>query len=279
MIDTSTSNMIIFYFPVFSGGKFLMNCLSLSKYCVPQSIKIAEHSLLEPEDYNFKLQEILKTLPPVTDLKHWVQQWEFNPYDFYGPLAEVTTQGIFQNWKNKKSNNVDQLLTKLINNDIDFFAYTRTFNTLKSMVEVFPNAKIIILANFEKFQKLAFDLKQSNPWPGYSNLCGNECQEKYNMLKGNNWPSWRKFQKFNYNIDEVAKNIDVNQNVVDEIKQFYPWYQIKNPMFNVDVDGTYFNKDKFFEQMKELYSWLGYDDFNEILMSKYYTAYIDIHKN
>ena len=71
---------------------------------------------------------------------------------------------------------------------------------------------------------------------------------------------------------------NAREEIITEIKQFYPWHIISNPIFNVDVDETYFNKDKFFMQIQKLYDWLGYDDFNETLLLQYYTAYIDLHK-
>ena len=112
-----------------------------------------------------------------------------------------------------------------------------------------------------------------------SSMCGNECREKYNFLKGNDWPDWEIFEKHHYNIDKTAKYVTISDDIINEIKLFYPWHKISAPIFNIDVDNTYFDKDKFLTQMKELYSWLGYDDFNETLLSTYYTAYIELHTN
>ena len=108
--------------------------------------------------------------------------------------------------------------------------------------------------------------------------CGNECSEKYNLLKGENWPDWETFEKNDYNIDKVAKYVKLSDNIIEEIKQYYHWHDISSPIFNIDVDTTYFDKDKFFTQIQDLYDWLGYEDFNETLLSQYYTAYIDLHK-
>ena len=81
-----------------------------------------------------------------------------------------------------------------------------------------------------------------------------------------------------YNIDKVAKCVKLSDTIVEEIKQFYQWHTISNPTFDIDVDATYFDKDKFLTQIQDLYDWLGYDDFNETLLSQYYAAYIDLHK-
>jgi hypothetical protein len=143
---------------------------------------------------------------------------------------------------------------------------------------VWPNAKVIMLMNFEKFLLLSA-LKKST-WDNINSIsehCGNFCKEKYDLLRGNKWPKWEIFQENNYNIVKLASKIFIDDDVIKEIQLFYPYCSMPTDIFNIDVDGTYFDKEKFFEQMKDLYRWMGYDDFNSTLLEKYWTPYINLH--
>jgi hypothetical protein len=167
---------------------------------------------------------------------------------------------------------------------MNFFAEARVSTdnskTLERYLDIWPNSKIVQLINFEKFRRIAKTLKTLNfnsSLPAFHGL-GNECKEKYDLIKGTEWPDWETFEKYNYNIDKVSKYVTITDDAKNDIKQYYSWHKCDAQIFNIDVDGTYFNKEKFFLQMKELYNWLGYDDFNEELLSIYYTAYMKLHK-
>ena len=294
-INFNSDNLIIMWYPRFAGGKFIMNCLSLSQHCVPMDIETCNHLLNFPDDYNYRLSKVIGTLPPKNDMHLWFN-YEFNNAKFYDDPEPSTVNHDWNNHSSHESENllfarfkkgiihnggIDNRISNLIDKNIDFFAETRGNNIehITRYISLWPNAKIIKLINFEKFQLLAADKKQTgNIQHSTSHYCGNECREKYDSFKGKSWPDWEIFVKNDYNIDKVAKYVKINNEIITEIKQFYPWHIISNPIFNVDVDETYFNKDKFFMQIQKLYDWLGYDDFNETLLLQYYTAYIDLHK-
>lgn len=277
-IDFSTDQMIIVNFPAFSGGKFIMNCLSLSKHAVPQNRKIAAHLVNHPTDYNYRLNAVLSTLPPVHDMKSWREKWEFGDTEFF--------QGSFatslDRWKlNKNSNNdVDRLLVDIINNKMYFFVTCHGgAASMKSKIDVWPNAKIISLINSEKFWKIAINLKQpSTLIPSIGDYAGNECKSKYSILKGSSWPDWELFELYHYDIDAAEKYVTINEDIKKEIKEFYKWHEIPNQKFCFDVDRSFFVESNFLQQMQELYNWLGFDDYNSELLSQYYRQYISLHK-
>ena len=281
-INFNADNLIIVWYPQYAGGKFIMNCLSLSRHCTPIEIESCKHLLNYPTDYNYRLAKILSTLPSKDNMTEWLS-YEFHTGKFYG--ADNSSGPELLAFKRMYSGKLRdtgpyQSITQLIDKNINFFAETRGDGKILSQyLSLWPNAKIIKLINVEKFQTLAVYNKQKNnikrPMSYY---CGNECKEKYDSFKGNDWPDWEIFEKNDYNIDKVAKHVTISDKIVAEIKQFYSWHTISNPIFNIDVDETYFDKEKFFIQIRKLYDWLGYDDFNETLLSRYYTAYIDLHK-
>lgn len=48
--------------------------------------------------------------------------------------------------------------------------------------------------------------------------------------------------------------------------------------FNFDVDNTFYNQRAFLKQVRQLYNWLGFDDFKARCINEYYRKYIGIHK-
>jgi hypothetical protein len=274
-VDFQTNNLIIFYFPSFSGGKFIMNCLSLSRHAVPLSTKISDYLINNSDDYKFRLQAVLGTLPAQHQMSDWLK-WEFGDTDFYGGFV----QDLITQWNNGQSTPIDSKLQNLIEKKLCFFM-TRHGGAAEStlqVLQVWPNARIIMLTNYTKFWEIAINLKRKNQSNiDLVNLAGNDCQSKYELLAGPSWPSWNMFEKHNYDIDKVAKDVKIEDNIKTEIKQYYEWYKIKNSLFCIDVDNTYFFKEKFLTKIKELYEWLQYDDYNQDLIEEYYSKYISLH--
>lgn len=286
MINFDASNLIIMWYPQYAGGKFIMNCLSLSRYAVPMNTEICNYLLNHPDDYNYRLNAFLKTIPPKHDMRRWLS-YEFNNASFYNDTTKTHSSefDLFKRMHNGsiRSTGIDLLISQLIDKNVDFFAETRGNNIqhLTQYLELWPNAKIIMLTNFANFQQIS-QSKKRNDGKSFStaHYCGNECKEKYESLKGEDWPTWEMFEKCNYNIDKVVNYVTIKNQVRDEIKTFYPWHCLSSTnIFNLNVDNTFFDEDRFVKQIKLLYNWLGYDDFNETLLLKYYRPYIDIHKD
>ena len=275
-IDFSTDRMIIVHFPSYSGGKFIINCLALSKHAVPQHTEVATHLLNKPTDYDYRLNAVLSTLPSSDDMKEWLS-WEFGDSHLWGAVDEC-----LHNWKHCKPNNkVDKLLSNLVNNKICVFITSHWEGDIKDIVDVWGNAQIICLTNSKKFWEIAVNLKHTNTTDRnllqHSDSAGNECKDTYLLLKGPNWPNWELFEECHYNIDKVSKKIKIKKSVKEEIQNFYPWHTIKNNIFNLDVDTNFFDKQRFLTTMHNLYEWLGFDDYNLTLIEQYYQKYMAIH--
>lgn len=53
-------NFIICSFLRFAGGKFIGNCLALSNHFCPRDAKCAEYLISCPDDYNFRLTDLIE---------------------------------------------------------------------------------------------------------------------------------------------------------------------------------------------------------------------------
>jgi hypothetical protein len=276
-IDFFTDKIIIVNFPAFSGGKFIMNCLSLSKHSTPLHSKITNYLIDRPDDYDYRLNAVLSTLPPPDNMKNWREKWEFGDTEFYnGQVKDHLTR-----WKNSSISNdtVDTMLSTLISKQICFFMTAHGGpQTIEQIVSVWPNARIITLINSEKFWNIAINLKTTNTNASkLADYAGNECQSKYQILKGSNWPDWNIFEKCHYNVDKVSTFVRIKHSIKKEIKQFYPWHKIKNDTFCIDVDNSFFDKESFLKTICNLYTWIKFDDFNPTLVEQYYQQYISLH--
>ena len=275
MINFETDKIVIIYYKPYAGGKFLSNCLALSKSALPQNAIISlldlnfykqdEHITsiilkqiekeLEPwtgdswpslndlyfkpnsfadevlnhprvkfliwaygkclqtnQTYNdFKLESILKSLPPSKkEFSQWLD-YDFGCTNFFGVEEQ------------SRNNSYHDFFDYFLNSNKLFFKMSHDINYLKNLLKVWPNAKIIQLYNFSKFCNIAkpkADYKISN------------------------------FEDFKILPNSITFNVDLN----------------------------YFNKKRFLTSIEELYSNLGLDDFSVDRVEKFSSNYFDLHK-
>lgn len=270
----STSHMTILRFPAFSGGNFICNCLGLSRHAVLKHALHAKHVLTHPDDYEYRLRAVMSTLPDhklgASELIKWTTHYEWSDHHLYSGV-DLT------NWNQwARASSSDELVTKMSNSSLDFYMLLHTLQITKNVLQVWPNARIIQLVNVEKFWGLATQLKDPrNRFRGnICNAAGHECREKYESLAGDDWPSWKDFEYNGYNIDKFQ---NCRPEIIQEIKQFYHWYQVTNPVYLFDIDSNIFDETKFMSAIKILYEQLGYDDFDLAPILPFYQAYMRLH--
>lgn len=265
-VDYKSPNPIIISFPSYAGGKFISNCLSLSKHTCPQDPEAAEYLLKNSDDYDYRLQKVMSTLPPKVKMQNW-RSYEFGDSQLYGL--------DFENWFNYGLSNIsaiNPITQQLSTSSLKFFITDhsgppRTNNLLK----VWPNATVIRLINYRHFQDICVKLKTQYLT---EDLNGNYCIEKYNMLKGDDWPDWNQFDMVGCDIRKIA---GVSPEIIEEIQNFYPWHSITKSVVLFDIDSCIFNSTHFLNAMEKLYIELNFDDFNPDRILKFYQAYIELH--
>lgn len=259
MVNFNSTNPVIIQFTPFAGGKFISNCLSLSKYAVPQHTRAAEYLIDTPDDYLFRYETAINSLAPKHDMTNWIALYEYGDMNLYGPAQESWRTG------NPTVNYINSITDQLSNSNLKFFICShRGPGEVLNLLKVWPNATVIVLKNYRKFFDIAAKLKTSNLQP-IETRAGNYCKEKYNMLKGHDWPTWEQFENDNYVTDFA------------EMQQFYLWHLVKNKKMVVDVDSIIFDEELFVDNMQQLYTQLGFDDFNSDAITAFWKRYMSLH--
>lgn len=260
---------VILFFPRFAGGKFLSNCLALSKHCVPQDHDSAEYLTARPDDYQYRLDRVLKTLPPDRiSMINWIPQFEFGDHNLYGD--------VFQDWEDGVVNkNVNMITKKIIDSGLKTFLTTHGSESgVRQLYQTWPNSPIIKLINHRKFSGISWSLK-SDCSHSLDSYAGNYCESKYNQLAGPSWPLWREFEMRGF---DPRLCDDCTSDTQREMLQFYNWQDIDGLFSVFDVDNSYFDRDNFLNAMESLYRWLEFDDFNPELVGTFWQAYMRLHQ-
>lgn len=259
-------NFIILSFVRYAGGKFISNCLSLSRYCCPQDPESSMYLIDHPDDYEYRLNSVLRTLPTdKADMINWIPKYEFGDKQLYGPAVLEWQKGI--------KTVPNELTTKLLEKNFRLFLTAHGGDgNVRNLVNVWPESTIIKLINHTKFSEIAMVLKSIDN-KSLNEMAGNYCKQKYQELAGIDWPSWEEFEKAGFDI----RNLKGYDSVREEITSFYNWKDIDNTTLLFNVDDSIFSETKFLSEMQKLYIGLGLDDFNANLILKFWQSYMALH--
>jgi hypothetical protein len=266
-INFRSENPIIFQFPRYAGGKFISNCLALSRHCVPQDKKLTDYLIKNPTDYNYRLDAVLKTLPPDNDVLNWINKYELGDGQLFGKAHISWRHGMRDN------SNINSTTKKLSNTDLKFFIVCHSGpEEVQNLLQVWPNARIILLINHEKFSGLSCLLKSNNVI--IEQFAGNYCRSKYQLLMGSGWPDWSEFESTGFNVDRLT---GYSEQILSDMGKFYKWNLIETLPILIDIDSCIFNRDRFLNVIQDLYLKLGFGDFNQLMIDKFWQSYIKLH--
>lgn len=162
LINFDTDHVIHLYFPAFAGGKFLTNTLSLSRHSIIADLRFAEQDLayqtFDNNFYQFKLNSILTFLPSVEDRHNW-RSYEFREWQLNGIDSKDYATKTVEQIKNHKFN---PIIKKIIDSKRTFFFLSHYYDETVGFKQVWPNAKIITMVNWNKFIALAGSFKRSS---------------------------------------------------------------------------------------------------------------------
>lgn len=210
-----TQDIGIFYLP-FSGGKFISNCLALSRHVVVGRPDLAYQDLCfencSAEYYQLKLHNVMQSLP--TDF-HTTGQW----YEFWDlDIPPTYTNGFGHVIKLAREKR------KTITHNIHWP------QDLQTRKQQFPNLKVIKLENFKKFNSLCYLLKSKN------------------------------------------KDLERHQQGFDSWVADSPKSDI-----SIDIDNSMTSAEFFLNEIKKLYDFFGFDDYQEQLLLEFYQKYQNLH--
>jgi len=268
LIDFGSTGATLLQFPAFAGGKFISNCLSLSRDCVPQDKEIARRLMLDQDDYNYRLQVVMDTLPcSVDDMSQWRAKYELGDASIYGLKSLLA-------WSNGQPDpsRDPEFMADLTTSRLKFFitAHDGAAQVL-NILKVWPNASVIKFTNFYNFQSRAILLKNNTQ----TDPNGNYSQEKYQLLAGDDWPSWQDFMQAGFDSRCFP---DLPQHIRSEIDEFYPWSQVNNPVYRFDMDSNIWQWENFCPALESLYQQLGLSDFRADLVRPFWQQYRDLHQ-
>ena len=272
-LDYNTDNLVIITYTPYTGGNLLIsNTLALSKHAMPRHSGAARYLIDHPEDYQYRLDFIVSTLPRKQEVGQWTV---VEPKD-------CALWGDYWQYKNP-CQNIDPIIEKIASAKKDFFIVTHAndLSTAQPLFDVFPNCKILVLYNSEKFYNLAVRLKHSGEDFGWNmrTHAGNLCRQSYDMLKGPTWPPWPLVEQCGYNIDIVKTKFKLSKKIQTEMKQFYDWHRLAHKtVYKFNIDDSVFDEQSFLHGMQDLYSQMGYTDFKPDLVTTYYRQYMELHK-
>jgi hypothetical protein len=158
-MDFLSPNVILVYAPPFAGGKFIMNCLAMSRHCIISDSRFAEQDLNftnhDATFYKFKLDSVLQSLPPADKINQW-RLYEFQEWVFAGIKNDDYAHRTIEDLRSHKFN---PILSKVLDSQRYHCFLSHYYNTTVGFQQVWPNTKIITLVNWQKFIKLAGTLK------------------------------------------------------------------------------------------------------------------------
>lgn len=264
MINFQNYRAIILHFPRYAGGKFISNCLSLSKHACPQHASAVAHLIDNPLDYQYRYNKVIETLPPQNDVHNWINKYEFGDYQLYGLAVEKWQNGIADNQTTLAANH-------LFTSSMHFFLTSHDHP--ENLLKVWPFATVITLINHQKFSKISRQLKSKIV--KNANYAGNYCKEKYKLLSGESWPAWQEFEWSGFDVNQFKTTYPAC--IIEEMVNFYPEYST-DKLITFDIDSCIFDQHKFLMAMEKLYEKLNFDDFNQELIAKFWKLYIKIHQ-
>lgn len=213
--------LLIVNFPAGGGGKFIQNCLALSRQCVfkkPESARWqVQQTVFDRSYYLTKLDQVMSTLPPAPRIKDWLG-YEASDIEYY-QQHQYTDSGQIPTYVRACSEKgIDQPLS----------AHNRQ-------------------------------------WPRWADDYWNDIY----------WIELDPCSQFGKEFLPIKNDLLEFDDDWANDTALVPEYQ---PKFTFNIDDTIWNSRDFVDHMKELYQWLGYDDFDPVLIKSYYGAYISLHR-
>lgn len=207
---------VVVYFPVGTGGKFIINSLGLSKHCVLHDHNLAKwdisQTVFDHTYYQTKLDHILDTVPPTNKLANW-QKYEL---------------GIADRWLRPPNwgRDLEEILT-----DRHFCVIAHTPEVLKLYFDTFPKIKNVVkLTNYIEWLKLS-KFKVSSLHDDFANIQLYWDYVDKKEIAEMNYP---------YKLVDIDNNIHDSKCMLETIKNLYK--ELNFDDFCPDLWLQYYNK-------------------------------------
>jgi hypothetical protein len=209
-LNINTDKLTLVHYPVGAGGKFLINCLSLSDECVFSHATLIKNQLQGQFGQQHKLQYIKEQLES-TDGSSW-NDLDLGCYQMFGfPVHPFAFSNPKLHWVLEKFMNPEM-------HDLEaagkkWFLTTHDTAILRQYLTYWSNAKAIVFVNFEEVLK-ARRVSQSRP-----------SHQFFNKI-------------FNLDTEIICKSNPTDRTFVWDC-------------------NSYFDEEKFLEQIQHCCNWAG----------------------
>lgn len=250
-IDFQTDRMIIVVYPRLTGGKFLTNCLGLSRDAVLQDKWLALRQLgnkLDPGDkYNLIMDRLGKVGPSWNDLNLGCTQYfnsnleEDHDLLIFPPMVQsVTDRGWYA------------------------FKLGHFYSEFDRYRLIWPNAQIIKLVNYQNFIMTYRKNEKSN-----------RAQKYWNDVKNDDWPDRPPDSLDEYNQLSEKTRQELEILFEDEFRQTY-----LTDFADVDSTATwncdwYLSAEDTVESVRNFYKLFNLRDFNPDWITNYWRLWTE----
>ena len=205
---------IIFNYPAGAGGKMLQNCVSLSRYCILTSAKLAEWQVrytgaFDKSFYQYKLRSMLASLPPPNHMNQWLG-YELTERDLYG----INWLGFNQHQPIKNGD-----VYRAAERGLWSTVSVHNWGTVDHYAQYWPELKHVCLVNSEQFARQFLPIKNSSL--------------NYD-LEWNTLGKSPTGQCFEFNVDDTIWNTDL---FVKQVGDLYNYLGFDD--FQADLIGQY----------------------------------------
>ena len=215
MINFNTDRLIIFCYPRYAGGKFLINSLGLSDDCLFQSAPLAEAQLEAKFTQSDKLNYLLTSLEAVT------YDWDdlhLGCHYFFGP----TNYDYVYNVPLK----FNPVVEKSINDNKYFFLVTHNNLFLTKYISHWKNPKIVQFTDYYKFIDFY-----------------NRVEQHHTKYHQEVWDQSMNLAIERTSLDKITWNTDWYFSKKETIEQIYNLYvKLNLGNFNEQAIATYYDE-------------------------------------
>jgi hypothetical protein len=207
--------IVIVYYPICGGGKFVINSLGLSRYCTLHDYELAvwdsAQTVHDEFYYQTKLKHTLATVPENKNNVDW-SKYEMGNSHYTSSQIEFENNAVAISKQNQ------------------YFCLTaHTPDHLKNIINLSKSNKIIKLTNYSAWLKISAFKHQS---------ITNDIENKINYwnyidqqeVKEQDW--W-----FTINVDAGINNQSVRQKQIEDLYQMLGWDD-----FNQEIWSQYYQK-------------------------------------
>lgn len=265
-INFTTSNLIIACYIRGAGGKFILNCLGISKHVALQHRDFAYQQLtgqLSSKDkHDILLERINETGQNWNDLG-------LGCLELFGDL-------LYKPGKTRQQFEFHPIVNDISNSKLKFCLASHDYVYLSNELEIWPNASCILFENAMPFIR---QVRASSIWsiPSAVDLC-------WANIRGSNWPISAPQNLQEYNKLPAFIRSEIAKLHGDEIIKYYNLQDqeqkikknvIKSQACQIWNCNWFLSRALFEDNIQKLYNNLNLDDFDADLIMSFYDAWIN----